>query len=158
MKCGESRRVTLHITQWCVRNTVPLNALQGEVVCLFRSIPCSFLRGLRAVDLRAQGNASSGLQQCIEELHALEQSVRRAAKANKKDGLPAFENGPWQETLTRFVAAIPIDDEVASWWRGSPGRECLGLLLTLGRVSSCHGLAAYRCGLRAGNVSQAQKI
>ncbi len=59
-----------------------------------------------------QGNASSGLQQCIDELHALEETTRKHAKAAKKEGLPLFENGHWQEVLGRFVSALPLNDEV----------------------------------------------
>ncbi len=78
----------------------------------FTSVPPCLLVG--------QGTASSGLASCVEDLRALEASTRKHAKANRRDGLPLFENGHWQEVLGRFVTFLSGDDEVgvAVGWMG----------------------------------------
>jgi hypothetical protein len=77
-----------------------------------------------------QGTASSGLKQCVDDLKDLEATSRKAAKANKRDGLPAFENGHWQEVLGRFVAFQSLEDDV----RPGRGRRGWGHGLSTGGV------------------------
>ena len=48
----------------------------------------------------------------LADLRAIEDSSKRLSKRNRKDGLPVFENGAWQDAIHRFLAATPLWVEV----------------------------------------------